>query len=102
MNNLHISYDLNKPGQDYAALITRIKTLGNWAKIHKSYWYVNSPFTAEQAVNFLWPCMDKSDSLYIVNASNNTAVWQNLTPEAAALIKQQWSLSLPVKNKLPV
>jgi len=46
-NNLHISYDLNVSGQNYEAVIAKIKTLGGWAKIHKSYWYVNSVLTAK-------------------------------------------------------
>ncbi|MEF2549723.1 hypothetical protein VQ045_21775 [Aurantimonas sp. E1-2-R+4] len=45
-NNLHISYDLNSPGQDYTPLIDKIKTLGPWAKIHKSFWG-NVPVSVE-------------------------------------------------------
>ena len=37
-NNLHVSYDLNSPGQNYEAVIERIKKLGSWAKIHYSFW----------------------------------------------------------------
>jgi hypothetical protein len=57
-NNLHISYDLNVPGQNYEAVIAKIKTLGGWAKIHKSYWYVNSVLTAKQACDAVWAVMD--------------------------------------------
>lgn len=91
-NNLHISYDLNKPGQDYEKIISKIKTLGNWAKIHKSYWYVNSNYTASQAVDVLWAVRDSSDSLYVVDATNNNASWRNISAESEKFIKEQWNL----------
>ncbi|MCF3638611.1 hypothetical protein LXM94_01330 [Rhizobium sp. TRM95111] len=89
-NNLHISYDLNSPGQDYEPLIAKIKTLGGWAKIHKSFWYVNSSLTPSQAVDALWPLMDKNDTLYVVDATNNVAAWQNLSDEVSSFIRDKW------------
>lgn len=89
-NNLHISYDLYAPGQNYEAVIQRIKMLGPWAKIHKSYWYVNSKNTARQAVDYLWAAMDKNDSVYVVDATNNNAAWENLPADVAAQIRDQW------------
>jgi hypothetical protein len=89
-NNLHISYDLNAPGQSYETVIAKIKTLGNWAKIHKSYWYVNSVLTAEQACGAVWSVMDGSDTVYVADTTNNSAAWQNIDPEAEAYIKDQW------------
>lgn len=89
-NNLVISYDLYNPGQDYATVIDTIKTLGSWAKIHKSVWYVNSNHTAAQAVAKIWPVMDKNDSLFVVDATNNSASWQNLSDTVANHIKNEW------------
>lgn len=90
-NNLHVSYTLYKPGQDYPAVIDKIKALGDWARIHPSYWYVNSRFSAQEAVNALLPAMDNNDSLYVVDATNNIASWHNIAPDVAALIKDRWS-----------
>jgi hypothetical protein len=90
-NNLHISYDLNVPGQNYDAVIAKIKTLGEWAKIHKSYWYVNSSLTSQQAAQAVWGVMDKSDTVYVADTTNNTAHWYNLLPEVDAYIKDQWN-----------
>lgn len=89
-NNLVISYDLYNPGQDYAKVIDTIKTLGSWAKIHKSVWYVNSNHSAAQAVAKVWPVMDKNDSLFVVDATNNSASWQNLNDTVANNIKNEW------------
>ena len=90
-NNLHISYDLKEPGKNYEAVIAKIKSVsGKWAKIHKSYWYVNSVFTAEQTAAAVWTVMDASDTVYVVDASNNTAAWRNIGDEAAKYIIDQW------------
>lgn len=90
-NNLHISYDLHKPDKNYDAVIAKIKTLGNWAKIHYSYWYVNSQFTAQQACDAVWSAMDANDSVYVVDATHNNAYWRNISNEASDYIKDQWS-----------
>lgn len=90
-NNLFISYDLNSPGQDYSSVINEIKSLGSWAKIQKSHWYVNSALTATQAVDQVWAKMDSNDSLIVIDATNNNASWQNLSEDVAIHIKNSWA-----------
>ncbi len=91
-NNLHISYDLHQPGKNYDALIQAIKNLsGRWAKIHYSYWYVNAAMTSGQARDRLVPLIDLNDSLYVVDATGNTASWHNIDPNVAAYIMGQWN-----------
>lgn len=90
-HNLHISYDLYKPGQNYETVIERIKSLGDWARIHLSLWYVDSQYTAEQASNHVWAVMDRNDKLYVVDATNNTAAWHNLPDETTKFIQQHWN-----------
>lgn len=89
-NNLIVSYDLYNPGQDYSKVIEAIKDLGSWAKIHKSVWYVNSNYSASQAVDKVWAAMDTNDSLFVVDASSNNAAWQNLSAEVSNHIGDQW------------
>ncbi|MDP3650334.1 MAG: hypothetical protein Q8R67_01505 [Rhodoferax sp.] len=90
-NNLFISYDLNRPGQDYPSIIETIKSLGNWAKVQKSFWYVKSNLTAMQAVERVWAHMDANDSLIVVDATNNNSAWQGLNPVVAQHIKEHWA-----------
>lgn len=90
-NNLHISYDLNVPGQDYSPLIAKIKTMGNWARIHKSFWYVDSSLTAREAVNALRPLIDPNDTIYVADCTNNNAAWESLTEEVSNLIRDRWT-----------
>ncbi len=89
-NNLFVSYDLYKPGQDYDKVIEAIKSLGAWAKVHYSFWYVNSQFTASEASKKVWAAMDKNDSLIVVDASNNYASWYNLKQDVLDFIKNNW------------
>jgi hypothetical protein len=90
-NNLHISYDLYAPGQNYETVIAAIKQLGSWAKIQKSFWYVKSAYTTEQARNHVLSVMDDNDSVYVVDATNGVAAWHNIPSDSAAHIRDQWA-----------
>jgi hypothetical protein len=46
--------------------------------------------TAEQACNAVWSVMDKSDTVYVADTTNNMAAWQNIAPDAASYIIDQW------------
>lgn len=89
-NNLLISYDLYSPGQNYEDVADAIKSLGNWAKVHLSFWYVNSNYTASEASKKVWAVMDSNDSLIVVDATNNDASWYNLKPNVSDFIKNHW------------
>lgn len=89
-NNLFISYDLYAPGQNYDAVITAIKALGNWAKIHKSFWYVRSNLSAELALAKVWAVMDRNDSLMVVDSTHDSAAWRNVSDEVSKYVRQQW------------
>lgn len=89
-NNLFISYDLNSPGQNYDSVIEEIQKLGNWAKVQKSLWYVNSNLTASDALERVWAKMDRNDSLIVIDTTNNSVSWQGLSDEVANHIKNNW------------
>lgn len=89
-NNLFISYDLYSPGQNYERLAVAIKSLGNWAKVQNSFWYVNSTHSSSQAASTLRSVMDQNDSLIVVDATNNTANWYNLSEEISSYIRDHW------------
>jgi hypothetical protein len=89
-NNLHISYDLKEPGKNYDRVIKAIKELGSWAKVHYSFWYVKSDYTAAQVRDVLARVIDSNDTVYVVDATNNDAAWQNLSPEASKFIRERW------------
>lgn len=89
-NNLFVSYDLYKPGQNYNTVEDEIKKLGNWAKIHLSLWYVNSAFSASEAAKRIWAVMDTNDKLIVVDATTNNASWYNLNSKVSEYLKDNW------------
>jgi len=89
-NNLVVSYELHKPDQNYDTVIARIKTLGSWARVHRSVWYVKSACTAKDAATQIWAVMDANDSLIVLDLSNNTAAWMKLDPQVSQFLQQQW------------
>ncbi|HCF4144662.1 MULTISPECIES: hypothetical protein [Pseudomonas] len=91
-NNLFISYDLSYPGQHYERVAEAIKKMGAWAKVQKSCWYVNSPYSAEYVAKQVWASMDSNDNLIVVDASNNDAYWYNLDPQVSSHLQAQWRL----------
>jgi hypothetical protein len=89
-NNLHISYDLHEPGKNYDRVIAAVKSLGSWAKIHYSFWYVKSSLTAGEARDAIVRSMDSNDSVYVVDATNNVAAWHNIPDDSAKFIREKW------------
>lgn len=90
-NNLFVSYDLINPGQNYGAVIDAVKGLGEWAKVHKSLWYVNSSYSASDAHDVVRTEMDQNDKLLVIDATNNNAAWTNLSDEVSDFIQEQWN-----------
>lgn len=88
-NNLFITYDLIKT-KNYPAVHDAIKSLGSWAKVTESNWYVNSNYSAQDAAKKVMAAMDNDDKLIVVDSTNNSASWYNLTKEVENHIKDQW------------
>ena len=78
---LHVvSYDLNRPGQDYQALINRLTQLG--AKhILYSQWMLKSTMTAAQLRDDLQRLIDATDMLLVVDVTNAPMAWTKLKVE---------------------
>lgn len=89
-NNIHISYDLYAPGQNYERIIAKIKTLGSWARIQKSFWYLHTNLSVIQVRDAVWSAMDSNDSLYVVDATTGIATWENIPDDVATFIMGNW------------
>lgn len=90
MKNLIISYDLRKPGQNYEAVAKAIKSLGAWARLHGSVWYVRSSKSAVEARDVIARALDGNDSVFVVDASTNEAAWNGLSDEVSKFVKDHW------------
>ena len=88
--NLFVSYDLDKPGQNYEGVIAEIKTHGGWAKVHYSLFYLATDESAEQVAKAVWAQMDQNDRLLVIDAKNNDAYWYNLPADVSKHIQSNW------------
>jgi hypothetical protein len=71
-----ISYDLDKPGQDYKDLIARLQEYGA-KKILKSDWLVENNATPAAIRDDLKRFLDKNDRIMVSELVSNAA-WENL------------------------
>ncbi len=73
-----ISYDLNKPGQDYDSLIEELKRHGA-KKLLKSQWRLQRTGTsAEKLLDRFWKCMDRNDRLLVMCVDSGDLAAKNL------------------------
>ena len=86
--NLFISYDLDKPGQNYDAVHNRIKSLGRWYHAQQSLFYVHTAMSPQEAHNAIWSVMDINDRLLVVDATS--AVITPAIPEHVDAINRAW------------
>lgn len=93
MNNIIISYDLHTPGQNYGTITERIKSLGSWAQVNLSVFYIKTNLTAAEVRDRVWPVMDANDKLFIVDTTNDASAWQNLSEEVSNFLLTNWSRS---------
>lgn len=70
-----ITYDLNRPGQNYESLYKAIKSYGSWAKPLESTWLIDTREKANQISDRLRPHIDKNDSLLVTEIGNDRAGW---------------------------
>ncbi len=86
MSAFIISYDLNKPGQDYSSLYEEIKTLGSWWHNLDSTWVVDSSLSAKQIRDRLWAKMDNNDAILVVKSAGEGA-WNGFDDSASKWLK---------------
>jgi CRISPR-associated endonuclease Cas2 len=71
-----VSYDLDKPGQDYSDLIKRLREFGA-TRILYSEWFLAHTATAEQLRDDLLRFMDDNDRILVAELKNSAA-WNHL------------------------
>lgn len=76
MGRYLVSYDLDKPGQDYPRIITELQRLGA-IKVLYSEWILKSTWTAMQLCTHLMSFVDGNDMLLVV-ALTGEAAWTSL------------------------
>lgn len=64
-----ITYDLNKPGQDYARLYSTIKTLGDWIWPLQNLWLVDSEKGSQEIADLTHAVIDPNDAVFVVRVN---------------------------------
>ena len=87
MSQLHlITYDLNRPGQNYSSLFEAIRSIGaNWHPMD-SVWFVRTTWTAANVRDHLLPHIDQNDTLFVSRVTE--AAWHGLRTDGATWIQQ--------------
>jgi hypothetical protein len=70
---LLITYDLRKPGRDYTAVHTTIKTAGTWAKLTESAWLIRTSSSAGYWRDKLKSVVDANDKVAVFSVSGDWA-----------------------------
>lgn len=86
MNSYLITYDLNKPGQNYNDLYEAIKKIGLWWHCLDSTWIVKSDKTAVQIRDSITPHIDSNDSLLVAHLSGEGA-WIGFSDQCSSWLK---------------
>lgn len=82
-----ISYDLNRPGQDYGSLFAAIKRLsGTWWHNLDSTWIVKHDGPATSIRDALVPYLDPNDELLVVMLTGQGA-WQGFAEEGSKWLR---------------
>ena len=69
MNTFAISYDLNKPGQNYESLFARLVQHGAF-RVQLSQWALATTWTAAQLRDDLMRYIDANDRLLVIQIGN--------------------------------
>ena len=73
-----ITYDLNRPGQNYDGLYQAIKALGSvWWHYLDSTWLVNTKLNANQITQKLTKHIDGNDHLLVIKTTKEYDGWLN-------------------------
>ena len=71
---LLVTYDLNKPGQDYKDFIEAFKKY-EWARLSESSYAIETTKSPETIYNELVPHIDKDDRVYIITLTRPLWYW---------------------------
>ena len=86
MNSILIGYDLDSPGQDYADLITAIKSLGLWWHCLDSTFIVKTKISCTEIRSFLEIHIGSNDKLLVAKLSGEVS-WVGFSDECSQWLK---------------
>ncbi|AXT46586.1 hypothetical protein B0T40_10515 [Chromobacterium haemolyticum] len=88
MNKLLITYDLVAPDTNSEEVNFVIKSLGSWAHIQESVWFVRSQLNYIEARDSIKLVMHPRDRIFVAEITN--AAWSTLSDEVTEFMLNQW------------
>lgn len=73
MSVYNITYDLHRPGQDYARLFEALKSYGTYYHYMDSAWLVSTTSSAKQVRDHLKKHIDGNDTLFVARLTGEAA-----------------------------
>lgn len=87
--NLLVTYDLDRPGQNYDAVRGRIESLGKWLHVQQSVYYLHTALNAQQTHSAIWQVMDSNDRLIVADVTH--MVMTPVTADELAAVNAVWN-----------
>lgn len=87
MNTILLSYDLNKPVQDYQGVWDKLKSYGTYWHHLDSLWIIRTSESAVQVRDALTPYLDSNDELLVVNITDDPAAWRGFSETGGKWLK---------------
>ncbi|HEV8634127.1 MAG TPA: SinR family protein [Chloroflexota bacterium] len=90
MRTILVTYDLNRPGQEYGELIRHLKAYPSWWKHLYSTWLLRTPLTAEQVRDAVRQHLDVNDKLLVVDVTGAAFAWTGINAEGSNWIQTNY------------
>lgn len=87
MTTLMVNYDLNRPRQDYAGLISYLKSLGSWWHHLDSTWLIKTDITPTAVRSGCQPHLDENDEILVIDVSGDSAAWAGFSDRGSRWLK---------------
>jgi hypothetical protein len=84
---LLVGYDLNKPAQDYAGLIDRLKSYGSWWHHLDSTWLIKTASTPSEVRDELAALIDSDDELLVIDVTGDARAWRGFNAAGSEWLK---------------
>lgn len=88
MKTILISYDLNRPEQNYSDLIGYLKSFSTRWHHLDSFWLVKTELTAKEVRDQAWSHMDSDDELLVIDVTGDGAAWKGIAESGSKWLRE--------------
>jgi CRISPR/Cas system-associated endoribonuclease Cas2 len=82
-----VSYDLHVSGQNYECIVKKLESYGTHWHMQRSVWIIITSQSAIQIRDFLSPCLDSNDKLFVGKLSGEAA-WTGYRAQITEWLKK--------------